>query len=140
MSPRQYRWRNGLELPIAPEPVSSPPFTYGLDPDSFSDAEDVFKMDGVAQATPRELRRLFSGRPEGKEPTNQWFATQLHLYGVPFKKSARKADLKEALRSAVAAGKVREFSALTEQVCRHKSLTDNSVRTWPHRLPPCETV
>lgn len=107
-NPRWCHWWDGEE-PIVPEPASSPPFTYGLEPENCyqsRESEDVLKMDGIAQATPEELRRLFSGREERKQHTKQWLATQLHLFGVPFKKSARRSDLKDALEKAWKAGKV----------------------------------
>jgi hypothetical protein len=71
--------------------------------------EDVLMMDGIAQAKPKDLHRLFAGRSTEKEPTKQWFTTQLHLYGIPFKKSGRKADLKDALHQGLLLGKVRLF-------------------------------
>lgn len=70
------------------------------------DGTDVFKMNGIAQATPQELRQLFSGRAEVKEPTKAWFTTQLFLYGILFKQSARKSDMREVLGKALKDGKV----------------------------------
>jgi hypothetical protein len=70
---------------------------------------DVFKMNNIRQASTHELDWVFSGQPTEREPTKQWFTTQLHLYGIPFKASSRRADLKEILRQAVQAGNVSEF-------------------------------
>jgi hypothetical protein len=69
-------------------------------------------MDGIPQVNPKELRRLLFGQSEEKEPTIKWFATQLHLYGVLFKKSGRKSDLKAALMTAVNAGQVSQITLL----------------------------
>jgi len=99
----KYRWLNGFEEPIAPEAASSAPFTYGLDART---GQEVFRMDDIAQATPRQLRLLFSGRSQEKEPARKWFTTQLHLYGIPFIKSSNKSELRGTLQTAFDAGKV----------------------------------
>jgi len=69
----------------------------------------IFSINGVNQATSEELDRLFSGRSAEKEPTKKWFAAQLELYGIPYKKSALRADLKNLLEGAFKAGKVSDI-------------------------------
>ncbi|KAK4236138.1 hypothetical protein C8A03DRAFT_17197 [Achaetomium macrosporum] len=66
-------------------------------------------MDGIAQATPRELRLFLSGQCKEKSP-KRWLTTQLHLYGIPFNKSARVSDLKETLEKVLNAGKCAELA------------------------------
>lgn len=64
-------------------------------------------MDDVAQATPEKLRQLFaewSEDPEEQEPTNvtkAWYIAQLSRHGIPCRKSARKADLKDVLENGL---------------------------------------
>ncbi|KAL2022210.1 hypothetical protein VTK56DRAFT_5820 [Thermocarpiscus australiensis] len=98
MSPRRYRWEDGYGRPITPQPASSPLFTYGTDTDrSYGEEGEymgVFKMDGIAQAKPHDLRLL----------------TQLYLYGIPFKKTARRSDLMEKLEKAFNDGKCGELT------------------------------
>ena len=45
-------------MPITPDPISSPPFSYGTDK-STCRSKDVFKMDDIPQCTPGDLQRLF---------------------------------------------------------------------------------
>jgi hypothetical protein len=114
---RRYQWYTDGGGPILPEPASSPPFSYTMKIGAIINNEDgygpvgvdVFKMNNIRQASTHELDWVFSGQPTEREPTKQWFTTQLHLYGIPFKASSRRADLKEILRQAVQAGNVSEF-------------------------------
>ncbi|KAK4136635.1 hypothetical protein BT67DRAFT_454429 [Trichocladium antarcticum] len=111
MSIRRIRWQNGCEDAIIPEPANSPPFTYGVDLYTYHFGRrfghDVLKMNDVAQATPEKLRQLFaewSEDPEEQEPTNvtkAWYITQLFRHGIPCRKSARKADLKDVLEKGL---------------------------------------
>ena len=128
--PRRFRWRWGDEgAPITPDPISSPPFSYGTDKITGT-SKDVFKMDDIPQCTPGELQRLFGrnldsagylidpqanmsqweAKQETRSMTVKWFAAQLKFYGIPFRKSApKKADLTFLLKSAVRAGMVRRI-------------------------------
>ncbi|KAJ4292226.1 hypothetical protein N0V88_005857 [Collariella sp. IMI 366227] len=99
MSLQKYRWINGHGLPIAPPPATSSPFTYGLNEEVYSHQEDVFRMDGIAQAKPQDLH-----------PLKKWYTTQLYFYGISFKKSARKSDLRDALQQALNAGKCEDLA------------------------------
>ncbi|KAK3307751.1 uncharacterized protein B0T15DRAFT_490355 [Chaetomium strumarium] len=85
MALRKFRFLKGWGVPIAPDPVISPPFSYGAKTSySYNDSPDVFKMDGIKQATPQELR-IF--------------------YGIPFNRSATVPDLMNILEKALKAGK-----------------------------------
>ncbi|KAM7207788.1 hypothetical protein V8F20_001830 [Naviculisporaceae sp. PSN 640] len=104
MYKRTVRWTN-----CTPDPVASPPYSYGAK-DEWCDEEDVFKKDDIPQATPCELSDFFSGRCVGKEPTKKWYTTQLELYGVSFKKTASRPQLREALELAYNAGKCEDLT------------------------------
>ncbi|KAH6635882.1 hypothetical protein F5144DRAFT_565711 [Chaetomium tenue] len=127
MPQQHYRWRDADEYVITPPPVNCPPFSYGHNSnfnnsythsgddseEGFEDEDtDIFSMDDIPQAQSHELRRLLLDRSEAaeKDPPNKWSTTQLHLYGVSFKKSSPKSDLKAALTIAVLAGKCEELT------------------------------
>lgn len=105
MPPRPTRWTDGWETPITPGPVDSPPYTYSRNDPCYN--EDVFKMDSVAQTTKRDLSLFYSNASkETNEPAKKWFTTQLHIYGIPFKKSATRPELKKVLETAFKTEKV----------------------------------
>jgi hypothetical protein len=108
---RNFRWLNGFEEPIAPDPVTSPPFSYGANTSYFDEdkSPDVFKMDDIAQATHRELCRFLKGKTTEKAP-KRWLTTQLTFYGIPFKRSATVSDLKKILEKALKDGKCEELA------------------------------
>ncbi|KAK3295292.1 uncharacterized protein B0H64DRAFT_474286 [Chaetomium fimeti] len=123
MPPRpSRRWAYGYS-PMVPELASCPPFSYGYNPDSdpFDDFHgeggNVFGMHGIPQAKASELRRILFDPSTGMDPTVKWFTTQLHLYGVSFKKSWRKADLEAALMAAVSAGECEVLAPTVAAVC-----------------------
>jgi len=106
---RQLRWEVN-EDPITPDAIHSSPYSYGPRKDWERRGQDEFRLDDIAWATPEWLADCIkSGElaPNQKPPAKKWLLTQLHLYGIPHKKSDRIGDLKAVLVKAWKDGKVR---------------------------------
>lgn len=108
---REFRWERhdglGGEALITPNAIHSPPYTYG--PSEDWESHDELRMDDIAWVTPDRLAdRIKSGdlAPDQNPPSKKWLLTQLHLYGIPHKKTGRVDDLKAALVKAWKDGQV----------------------------------